>query len=468
MVKQALQRQCRSSVNMIGTINKILNGGFFKCILSLFSRDYYSPGNIQTPNSTEGMRTPNGTNAQCESTDDTSSPSEVDLPFSITSGEQIHHKPVSEDIANFEHEHVDDNLSNLNELPLTARYMKMFTYLGDYDETSTALALPAMFIWQFNRVYQCEDQISQIRGNIRALEQNKAEFESMVVDLNGLLENPQVQEEREALTQDLQEALETIQKYEMEIGTLVEKLEYWTEKKLWPHDQIFSQMKEVLQRYNLLDEKGETSEHEMDEQHMMNDIEMEAPSQTPSELAKQELHMEREAAADLVREARFRLQDAEHKVDNWKDYCDRQYREFEATQSQRAYDTTKTEFDGLMLLEAQEATRELIQAEETLEETIKHAREFGLVFEDFDQESCFPDHIDDGYRESWEAHETAHVDRGWIESWMRAEKPEYPSESDDWDFREVDLCDSVSLVAEGKERKRIDRWRVMCGLNERE
>lgn len=37
-------------------------------------------------------------------------------------------------------------------------------------------------------------------------------------------------------------------------------------------------------------------------------------------------------------------------------------------------------------------------------------------------------------------------------------------ESDDWDARPVELSDSISMVAEGRDRVRIDRWYTTCGL----
>ena len=42
------------------------------------------------------------------------------------------------------------------------------------------------------------------------------------------------------------------------------------------------------------------------------------------------------------------------------------------------------------------------------------------------------------------------------------------SESDEWEAEEVGISDSVSLVAEGRERARIDRWRQACVGEKRE
>lgn len=35
-------------------------------------------------------------------------------------------------------------------------------------------------------------------------------------------------------------------------------------------------------------------------------------------------------------------------------------------------------------------------------------------------------------------------------------------EADEWDAEEVGISDSVSLVAEGRQRSRIDRWQDAC------
>jgi hypothetical protein len=65
-----------------------------------------------------------------------------------------------------------------------------------------------------------------------------------------------------------------------------------------------------------------------------------------------------------------------------------------------------------------------------------------------------------------EADIVAHVDRGRIEKWMDEEndKQDQSPDCDNWDSESVDFGDSISVVAEGKGRKRIDRWRSMCEL----
>ena len=37
-------------------------------------------------------------------------------------------------------------------------------------------------------------------------------------------------------------------------------------------------------------------------------------------------------------------------------------------------------------------------------------------------------------------------------------------EEDEWEASDIEISDSVSLVAEGAERKKIDNWRRVCGV----
>jgi len=45
-------------------------------------------------------------------------------------------------------------------------------------------------------------------------------------------------------------------------------------------------------------------------------------------------------------------------------------------------------------------------------------------------------------------------------------KPYHSTDCDEWEPKTVDPCDSVGVVTEGKDRKRIDKWRSMCKLLE--
>ena len=57
------------------------------------------------------------------------------------------------------------------------------------------------------------------------------------------------------------------------------------------------------------------------------------------------------------------------------------------------------------------------------------------------------------------------IEKGSRIGWStRTIKRSLSNEWDNWDAKTVGLSDSVSLVAEGKERRRMDQWQTMCEL----
>ncbi|KAF2172226.1 hypothetical protein M409DRAFT_49950 [Zasmidium cellare ATCC 36951] len=119
----------------------------------------------------------------------------------------------------------------------------------------------------------------------------------------------------------------------------------------------------------------------------------------------------------------------------------------------------------------QELTRELIEAEEAYSQAKAAALEASVQFQTDNQSSCFGDDFDGtGYPISQEVDVEGAV--AWVtpkvDSWL-ANVPEDACSDcessvdvDDWDFKELDLSDSLSCVDYGSRRKRIDRWQRDC------
>jgi hypothetical protein len=89
-----------------------------------------------------------------------------------------------------------------------------------------------------------------------------------------------------------------------------------------------------------------------------------------------------------------------------------------------------------------------------------------------DRASGFADDSADGYRMSMEQAMISSVPSPKIKDWMSGipdvASPsfnEHTEESDEWEAEEVEMCDSVSMLAQDAgERKRIDKWRQLCQL----
>jgi len=147
-----------------------------------------------------------------------------------------------------------------------------------------------------------------------------------------------------------------------------------------------------------------------------------------------------------------------------------------AERGEEPSDATPEAFDLRWFVLNDELTRELISAEAEVSEARAALIEGGGQLDERDRESGFADHASDGYRmsheEAWVSHAQSNpVVLAWLES-LPNPGDMIPTEDDvnheadieDWDARSVDIEDSSSVVAEGTSRRRIDRWRNICGL----
>jgi hypothetical protein len=124
------------------------------------------------------------------------------------------------------------------------------------------------------------------------------------------------------------------------------------------------------------------------------------PISSPSETERYALEDSRGAALDYVTQKQLQLQDAQARFDNLRKHYEEQFHTYIA----------RTE-DGMILLDSRKTTTNLIQAAEEFEQARSVARKLGLTLDSADQESCFVDFPDDGYRESLEAQWIGHADR---------------------------------------------------------
>ncbi|GAB1732296.1 hypothetical protein NU195Hw_g114t1 [Hortaea werneckii] len=149
------------------------------------------------------------------------------------------------------------------------------------------------------------------------------------------------------------------------------------------------------------------------------------------------------------------------------------YANYEAVErGEQARDASVEDFDARWIIRIQEMTREVIEAEEAMTEAKKALVDAGIDLFQEDQESCFVDTADDGYLGDHEEKMVAQVPGEKIDGWLK-EVPDRSSsisvdgrDADEWDVGDVDIGDSASTIAEGADRRRIDKWRRICGLRD--
>ncbi|KAK5724461.1 hypothetical protein LTR15_004506 [Elasticomyces elasticus] len=124
-------------------------------------------------------------------------------------------------------------------------------------------------------------------------------------------------------------------------------------------------------------------------------------------------------------------------------------------------------FDHGQLHTTRRLARQFIEAEEAVEAAKAAAVAAGVQVPGSDIDSGFVDDVGDGYLISSEDEYANTVDRKRIEAWLGL-VPECDTDDisevdiDDWDTRSAGMSDSLSMVADGAERRRIDKWRAVC------
>ncbi|KXT02351.1 hypothetical protein AC578_255 [Pseudocercospora eumusae] len=122
--------------------------------------------------------------------------------------------------------------------------------------------------------------------------------------------------------------------------------------------------------------------------------------------------------------------------------------------------------------ETRRLTRWLIEAEQEYYNAKSALLDAGLQPPGLDMDSRFIDDADDGYRMSMEREWVVSADSYHLHRWLDniprdVESSETAVEArerdmDSWNAEEVDVCDNWSMVADGLERRRIDKWRALA------
>ncbi|EME81369.1 uncharacterized protein MYCFIDRAFT_176650 [Pseudocercospora fijiensis CIRAD86] len=132
---------------------------------------------------------------------------------------------------------------------------------------------------------------------------------------------------------------------------------------------------------------------------------------------------------------------------------------------------TITELDMRQLQESRRLTSWLIEAEKKYDNAKLALCEAGVQPLGSNIASGFIDDVDDGYRISEEKAWIVTANSSRLRQWL-SNIPDQIEDSetaedlrerdlDPWTAEEVEICDSWSMVADGAERRRIDRWRSL-------
>ena len=216
------------------------------------------------------------------------------------------------------------------------------------------------------------------------------------------------------------------------------------------------------------EESGYAREVEVPEHAMPTQSPATSVASNPEESEVSEAELQRRAAYDD-------FVDRLHLVNTVQaDFDDQQnnYHENLATFQQKVEAGTskmsRSDFDRRSIQYGQQLTRALIDAEEALEQARERAQDLGAIGSTYGQDFYYGAEYEESWPENKVADYNASRDWSFVEVWMD-NIPDCTSQADiesveidEWDAREVDVNDSISMIDCEDYRQDIDRYRRIC------
>ncbi|KAF7886562.1 uncharacterized protein EAF01_011240 [Botrytis porri] len=353
--------------------------------------------------------------------------------------------------------------------PMTARYPEIFTYLGRNGVPNSALALTNDVVRNLNEIFYLEGQLNDHTRIISRLDHEYECVEMTLKELNQLLlsSGTTVQSERDAKLEEMKYLFNVSSRIQEQKLELLEAAESEYEELSEQRIILFNMLRDVFKNRNLLDIEGKNSRQ--NQFYRMPTTQLAPLHKTPristcSEEARERIERDQREAVHHMKDMGYRLEATPRRLDNWKQYYEDEYAEYARAVSNGTMEPARSFFDLTLLQEHQGAIEGVIEAENDYEKARARVRVLNVVLSDIYQSSGFANCPDDGYRISMEEAMVGDVDREWILDWMERndESVDFETDEDEWEAKSIGLDDSVSVVAKGRERKRIDRWREMC------
>lgn len=321
-----------------------------------------------------------------------------------------------------------------------------------------------------SKVSELEEKVDDLNREITRAEISLEQYAAMI---EALPERPGKADEETKIRKEMKETEERSQQA-ANSRTMLEESLRWDRRNLdFSRDKIREVFKEALSESRLLEVDEQSAE--MEEGQPMPSETQEPQSPEPSILNVETIistdELNRRVTYEELETCRQHFHSLKDEFKNREAFYDSEFRDYQEAIADGSCVVSQSEFDRIFVRNISVLTRALIDAEAAYEDALRRARALRIIGNDFDQESDFVDHADDGYRESFEADMAAGADRVFIHQWMEVteesenqEDDPLIDETDEWNARPVEISDSISMVAEGRDRVRIDRWYRTCGL----
>lgn len=187
-----------------------------------------------------------------------------------------------------------------------------------------------------------------------------------------------------------------------------------------------------------------------------------------SELEVSQEELQRQAAYNEFTELSQYLDTVQEKFDSQGDLYRENLAEYQEMAAAGTTNMSRSDFDRRKVRYGQQLTRALIDAEEDFEEARERAQDLGAIASDYGQEFYYGAEYEESWPENKITDYNASCDWGFIEDWMdnipdsTSQADVESVEIDEWDAKEVDVNDSISMIDREDYRQEIDRYRRIC------
>ena len=346
-----------------------------------------------------------------------------------------------------------------------------------------ALLLTRDTVNHINEMMEIKTRVNAMKAKMKGHEEELEYAEKIIEAIEEMLEGQDESRMDESYVTRLAETEKTRDKEKREIERLTPDLKIGIRGEESTRDRYLREVCSALEEANLM---KPAEDEETDEAASVHSQEEPVSEKTESSVVTPE-ELNRRTAMEDVHFWDNELYAAQEDFDGRFDWYHNELNEYNDAVAAGRTSWTQTDFDHHYFVEVQRKTRRLIYAEESYRDAKKYAREVPGALPDeneFEQESDFFDHPDDGYRESLEASWVAAAPHDRIENWLDGiiqgtshdplasllESGDPPSEQfeqetkdvDDWDLRSVSFASSIGVLDHGPNRRNIERWREIC------
>lgn len=367
----------------------------------------------------------------------------------------------------------EEDLEGLPEAPKFTEGPSRIILANDGTKESLALLLSHDIVAKVNQTRTLDHKVETLQSQYDDADDVAVFAQIFLNQSEHLIANIDNVDEQDRIRKDMGSALERLQKASKKRDGIKDYLDILKHRHAFSRIGWQESFEEVLLQAGLLDAITEESSMGRGSSTSLAQS-AEQPSKAGSDVSNETVisleQLNRMAAYEKVQETEEWLHTVQDKFNNRRATYNNEWREYRQAVEDGTCLLSQSTFDRIDLLNVRHQTFALIDAEAAYEHAKSQARALGICGNDLDQESNFVDDVEDGgYLESLEAELLDSVDREFIEGWRTEiggdedDKTLQGQDSDEWDAKTVEISDSISLVDQGRNRRRIDRWREVCG-----